>query len=75
MIKQKTKIVQPPKLMSVRVYFTDKVLMSRIEKLSQGMGVSVSAAVGMAVRSGIDEVEKAMEKITGEYAKAKNSPT
>lgn len=54
------------KLVPVKAYFEDDQIPERIKKLSEGMGLSVSGAVGMIIRYGLPELEKAVSKITEE---------
>jgi len=60
----KNKIIYPKqKIFSVRVYFPDDILLVRIGKIADVMGLSISGASGVAIRYGLPELEKMVEKI------------
>jgi hypothetical protein len=53
------------KLVSIRIYFTDALLLDRIANIAEGLDVSMSSASGMILRAGVDEVETMVNKLRG----------
>lgn len=61
------------KLVSIRIYFTDALLLDRIANIAEGLDVSMSSASGMILRAGIDEVETMVNKLRGVKHETKKS--
>lgn len=66
MKKQITAIHKSRKKIALKIYFSDDVLMKRVEKLADDMGLSVSSAGGMIIRYGLPVLEKTVQKIFDE---------
>jgi hypothetical protein len=75
MKRQKTQLEKNNKLIAVKIYFTDAQLVDRIANVADGLGVSISAAAGMIIRSGIADVEKATDEILGQVKNEKKKST
>lgn len=61
------------KLVSIRIYFTDALLLDRIANIAEGLDVSMSSASGMILRAGVDEVETMVNKLRGVKHETKKS--
>lgn len=64
--KKKKEVEKVGQLIAVKIYFTDTVLVDRIANIADALGLSLSSAAGMIIRSGIAEVERATDEILGQ---------